>query len=155
MPGHKTHLVVGFLSFVSISYFFMKLLPNYFGFTTLFIGLCACLLGSIFPDIDIASKMQRIFYLLAAAFIVISFLLNNFVIFAIFAILSLIVFILKHRTITHNLIFILILATFLPIYTYFYHRSFLDESLIGSVFFVVGSFFHIFLDIFVSRVLKR
>ncbi|KKQ33128.1 MAG: hypothetical protein US49_C0002G0023 [candidate division TM6 bacterium GW2011_GWF2_37_49] len=155
MPGYKTHLTIGVLSFVSISYAVTMIYPQILNFTTLFVGLFSCMLGSIFPDIDTVSKMQRIFYFLAAIFVMLSFLLNNFTIFAIFAALSLIIFVLKHRTITHNLIFILILAASLPIYTYFYHAPFLRESLIAAALFAVGSFSHIFIDYFVSKILKQ
>lgn len=155
MPGYKTHLTIGVFAFGVLSYFCVKQLWVPFSLSMLFIGFSACLLGSIFPDIDTASKMQRIFYFFAAGFIIYSLFTHSYKMFAVFSAVSVLILLVGHRTITHNFIFVLVLSGFLPIYSYFYHHKFLKQSLVFACCFCLGSLLHIFLDFFVSRVLKK
>ena len=155
MPGYRTHVTFGCLCVALLSYVYVEVFPFYINLESLLVGFAGCILGSIFPDIDTVSKMQRIFYYFATVFIVFAFLSINFKLFITFSSLSLIICFLKHRALTHNPIFILFLSTVIPTYSYFYHYYLFKNVLIFATFFATGSLSHIFLDFFVSKGLKK
>lgn len=145
MPGYRTHLLAGCGSFLLLASVLevelqtdTPLLPLWYG------GLS--LLGSIFPDIDVASKMQRLFFkcsLLAAPLLLLT---NRHSWFLGLSFLVLFVVLLRHRTLTHQVGFAvgmpLLLAAFL-VYSYQIPSYF---SLNSAFFFIGGCLSHIMLD---------
>jgi len=157
MPGYKTHLSFGFLVFSSLTYFLITRTIFVLPFSTILLGALICLLGSIFPDIDTTSKMQRIFYIFSAFFILFSLFTGNIILFLSFSLISVLLLILKHRTITHNFFFLLGISLIFPLFAYILHKNavYTQNTVIIAISFGIGAFSHIFLDFFVSKILKK
>lgn len=157
MPGYKTHLSFGFLTFLGLVYILITKVVFTLPFPIILLGALSCLLGSIFPDIDTTSKMQRVFYIFSAFFILFSLFTGNLVLFLSFSSISVLLLILKHRTITHNFFFLSGISLILPFFAHFTSKSptFLRNTVITAISFGIGAFSHIFLDFFVSKILKK
>lgn len=154
MPNYKGHLAAGAVTFVAVVY-----LLNHFGtfmpsieLTGLF--LLVTLTGSIFPDIDTKSKMQKYFYI-SSAFIFPALLFTRTLNYA-FLIAGLCIAIpcLQHRTITHNPFFILGLPGLMVLYAVLYYPASQQAVLFCYIFFVCGALSHIFLDKLFTKIKK-
>ena len=60
MPNYKGHIVGGTVTYLVVLQVIKHAQPN---IHVVLQGLVFCLLGSLFPDIDVKSKGQKIFYL--------------------------------------------------------------------------------------------
>lgn len=156
MPGYKTHLSFGLLTFLGLLYILLAKSILVLSFKMAILGTCACLLGSIFPDIDTTSKMQKIFYIFATLFIFYTLFTGNFIIFLSLSLISMVILLLKHRTITHNFLFILGISCIFPMLAYFTNKNtiFIEQTILVSASFAIGALFHVFLDLFVSKLKK-
>ena len=147
MPNYKTHLVGGLVTFLCIvpattsTSLLTSPSPE-----ELFVYLCVCLLGSIFPDIDVKSKMQRLFYGAATLAIVLTLLSQAWTLFFIISFCAVIVAMLRHRTITHQIWFLIAIPGIIALYLS--HLKSIDFNLIASIylFFVGGALSHVILD---------
>lgn len=157
MPGHKAHINFGFILFlISIYILLTRSLLN-LSFLTAILCAFACILGSVFPDIDITSKIQKMFFLVSTLVIIFSLITSNIVVFVSFALFCVFLLLLKHRTLTHNILFIAGLS-FLPsayVNCACKSSSIIHNTKLIALFFFIGTASHIFLDFFVSRVLKK
>jgi hypothetical protein len=156
MPNYRTHLVGGTVSFLIL----IKLasyLPahNYPSLLHMTLGLPAALLGSIFPDIDISSKMQRIFYMSILIAIIIALLWHNWPLFLGASFFACAVILIKHRTFTHRPWFIVLFPLVLPIIIFSHHPKHIQLALFIYSSFVFGAFSHILLDFGIKRLFKR
>jgi len=154
MPNYKGHLVAGAITFVATFYTL-----NHFGSQMpstehMVFFLFVTLIGSIFPDIDTRSKMQKYFYISSA--IVFPLLLFSKTLNYVFLIAGLCIAIpcLRHRTITHNPFFILGLPGLLVLYAVLFYPSTQQLALFYYIFFVSGALSHIFLDRLFTRIKK-
>src|SRR5580704_7375184 len=104
MPGYRAHLVVGFLTYLPVAYWLTPYQSSPF---IMMLGLLFCLMGSLFPDIDIKSKGQKLFYTLI--FLLLLFLLyfKMYCVFIIVALLGGIPLLVGHRTIFHHIWFLI------------------------------------------------
>lgn len=154
MPNHRTHLVVGLTSAAVLIYTLNQINANTFH-TMWQMPLCIglALTGSIFPDIDIDSKMQRLFWPIIAIVLFIALLKSKFNLFFILAACTIFVMLIRHRTITHRFWFVISFPFALAWYlgTAKVQTPFVY---VAALFFVVGACSHIFLDRTMSR-LKR
>lgn len=145
MPRYKTHLAGGLttfflvLPFVTSSY---RYHPE-----DLVIFLLASLLGSLFPDIDIKSKMQNLFYWGATIILLFALLHQAQITFFIITVSCFLVAIIRHRTITHRVWFLILFPSFIGYCITLFHDS-RDHLFIPSLclFFIAGSLSHVFLD---------
>ncbi len=154
MPNHRTHLVAGLASAAALIYVLNHINANLFQamwHMPLCIGLA--LTGSIFPDIDIDSKMQRLFWPVIAIVLFAALLKSKFYLFFILVACTFLVMLIKHRTITHRYWFII----GFPLALAWYLATMKVQSpfvYICALFFIIGACSHIFLDRTMSR-LKR
>ena len=144
MPSYKGHLIGGFFVFLAVLWVVcLYVKPSLF--TCFEWGIC-CLLGSLFPDIDIKSKGQKIFYRVLCLALIVLIIQKKLKIALFLCLISFIPLLVRHRGLCHNILFILgvPLAFFLGI------RSFapaLAGILVGDLlFFTLGAISHLWLD---------
>ena len=151
MPGYKGHLIGGAVVGALGIYLLQNMRPS--AVTLIEWGICA-LLGALFPDIDIKSKGQKVFYrmlLMVFAFLLMS---KRYQLFALISILSVVPMIVRHRGLFHKIWFVIgfPLLVFWCISAYFpVYRVIL---LYDVSFFIAGALSHLWLDLGVRRMLR-
>ena len=65
MPNYKGHIAGGVITYLVVLYCIKYTNPSVH---TVLQGLVFCLFGSLFPDVDVKSKGQKIFYYLLLIF---------------------------------------------------------------------------------------
>lgn len=144
MPGYKTHIVGGVVVFAALAYIvkgYVQPTPS-----VAFQWLGATLLGALFPDVDIKSKGQGIFYKGMLICLVLLLLKRQFYPFVILSFLGLIPVLVRHRGIFHRVWFVTVAPLVLALVV---GQSFPDARvalLQTSCFFAAGAVSHIVLD---------
>lgn len=151
MPCYKTHLAAGFGTFIV---FWPATSTIFKDSSYADIGICLglSLLGSVFPDIDTKSKIQRLFYTLAPIPLLIFLLKAHWELFFITAFLCMVVGILQHRTITHRISFIALFPALIVLYIGHNHPPLFMVLTRFYIFFLTGAISHIVLDRSISKV---
>jgi len=155
MPGYRTHLLAGAVLAAGLIY----LLASFTSLTpitpsTSLEWLCCALFGSLFPDIDIKSKIQIKLTSCLILALVTLVILKKYKLALILALISLFPVIAKHRTIFHSPLFILFIASLVAIATAIYLPALLTRVILDLLFFVIGAFSHIYLDMGLKRFIK-
>lgn len=154
MPGYRKHLqggVVAFaLAYVVISHYSQvsRTIP---GFLLL---LASTLFGSLFPDLDISSKIQRIFYRGTVGAFLFFVVTKEHYALLLLSLLALFIGLLRHRTLLHNGVFI----TLLPCVICYSVSSFVQDFhfiVLLGFFFIVGAWSHLALDFGIYRRKKK
>ncbi|MDR3549846.1 MAG: metal-dependent hydrolase [Candidatus Babeliales bacterium] len=151
MPGYKGHLIGGVVTYGLGLYVLSSLHPSY---ATMAEWLLCVLAGALFPDIDIKSKGQKLFYrflIVLFAFLVAS---RRYQLLIFISILAIVPMIVRHRGLFHKLWFVvgfplllaLCLGAFFPVY-----RTIL---LYDVLFFIAGAISHLWLDLGLRRMLR-
>ena len=152
MPNYKAHLVGGTVSFCLVLWATSFIPTLAVPFDHLIWAFALCLIGSLFPDIDVPSKIQRLFFVVSTGGVFYCLLKQQLRFFSFFAIAILFVTFLTHRTITHKPFFLIALALIptMSICSFFPHHAFLAFGL--YLYFTVGCLSHIFLDRLQTRI---
>lgn len=153
MPGYKAHLVGGALVF-AVTYYTTTSLGYQHSplMATALLGLS--LLGSLFPDLDVSSKIQRLFYFCVIGAFIGFLLAHQWNLLLTTAGLALIIGVLRHRTILHHPLFLTLLP--LPFIYYLSNNNFSTTStLFPSLFFVIGAWSHLLLDFGLPKSFKK
>lgn len=145
MPGYKTHLVGGVASFAAMSLLLSATMARVSSTTFLFYLSCS-LLGSIFPDIDVASKMQRLFFIVATGALSCALLTNRTSCFLIIGGSVLLVTLLRHRTITHQVGFLVGMPLFFALGAVYLYQLPFNFVVNSTIFFITGCLSHVLLD---------
>ncbi len=154
MPKYKAHLSGGFITF-----FLVVVIANYFNcfrylsWQQTFTYLTLCLIGSLFPDIDTKSKIQKWIYYPLFLVIIISVLTKNWTLLSFLSIIAIFPMLVNHRGITHRLWFIL-LAPAIPLLIFHYNAATFPNAFRGYFFFVMGAVSHILLDFGPKRLFR-
>lgn len=147
MPNYKTHLVAGLVSFFVVARITSNALPALaLPLTLLPVGFALCLIGSIFPDIDVPSKMQKWFYLACIGAVALAIWSKNHLLMASIGTGVIFVTFLTHRTITHKPAFLALIAlvpTLCAAYAIPHHAG---NAFSLYLYFIVGCLSHILLD---------
>ncbi len=145
MPGYKTHLVGGVVVYAIGIALLNAVSSAHVTFVTALGWFFWCILGALFPDIDVKSKGQGFIYpfiLLALLFFLYK---SNIKEFMLLSICSLVPLVANHRGLFHNLFFIISLALVGALYVSNFFLS--THFYITQVaFFSIGAFSHILLD---------
>jgi hypothetical protein len=156
MPNYKGHLVGGAVTFVIVSsvikYWNPTLLNSY---QDIFTGLIFCALGSLFPDIDIKSMGQRIFYLLVFPLVVLAIATKRTSMLSILSVVAIVPVLVRHRGIIHRWWFVVFMPLIVPVLFAYNHSPFFVPSIILYTFFVSGALSHVFLDYGFKRMVRR
>ena len=147
MPNYKKHLAFGFLLYL-ISIYLMSILNKSISFNlaNYIEWLCCILFGSLFPDIDTKSKIKKKLYIFLLLLNLILIFLGEFTTVAILSVFSLVPLTVHHRALFHKPIFILGLGLSLIIYIKLYQPYFYINTIYNILFFILGAFSHIYLD---------
>ena len=146
MPTYRIHIIGGLASFgacYQVLQTWAPTLPLTWHHWATFGALAV--LGSIFPDIDVKSNMQKIFYGCMVLALPVAYYVN-FKAFMILAILSGTFLILRHRGITHQAWFLIAMPLALGGYLVSQHAHQAELIFPGCLFFSVGGLSHILLD---------
>lgn len=152
MPQYKTHLLAGFVVFILLFVVLQssKIFGNY-----AFICLLSALIGSLFPDIDTKSMIQKFLYFFLFIGVGIAILMQEWQIASFIGIISLFPMIINHRRLTHRIWFIIFMPLAIPILIFYYNRQLLYPALAAYIFFVAGGISHIWLDFGIRRSIRR
>lgn len=143
MPGYRTHIVGGILSWAAL----LLALSHYCtsGFIAVEWLCCACF-GSLFPDIDIKSKGQQLFYRILAIAFILMLLKGRFVDIAMMSALALFPLTVRHRGIMHSFWFLLGLCAVIVFAVWCCAEQFALLVFFDLLFFLAGACSHLFLD---------
>ena len=157
MPGYKAHVgfaaclyavllaVSGLVGKQSVTLSFYKALEWF---------LCT-VLGALFPDIDIKSKGQILFYECMVALLFFLWWKECRYLFVIVAFLALLPLLVHHRGLFHRPWFVISMPLVSALIAgHFYPRLF-DVFFVDACFFSIGALSHCFLDAFVTKVTKK
>ena len=165
MANYRGHVAGGAATFLIIAYTTTKLFPApLYTPKELLLALLFCLLGSLFPDVDIKSVGQRIFYTVLTIFIIITILTQQWLLLSMLSLISIFPLLVNHRGIIHTIGFV----TLAPLVILFVTHYLLPTSnLLGKYdlfsrttwilygYFVAGALSHLLLDYGISHKYKR
>lgn len=144
MPQHKTHLFVGFLSYIVAIYLILFLGP--LGFERKIELLMYTLIGALFPDIDTKSKIQRILYILFFVLLLLLAYTKQYGAATAMGIFACIPLMVHHRTLFHSLIFLIFLGVSAIVATHMYYPAYTIKMAYNMLFFLAGVFSHLWAD---------
>lgn len=144
MPGYKAHIVGAVATFAGISFMmssYMQPTP-----AVAFQCLGATILGALFPDVDIKSKGQGIFYKGMLLCLVLLLWKRQAYLFVIMSFLALVPVLVRHRGLFHRPWFVVVIPltiAFLVGQSFPVHSEMLLKT---TCFFCVGALSHLVLD---------
>lgn len=151
MPGYKGHLTGGALFFGLL----VALLPWFNpSFLTGIEWLLFTLAGSLFPDIDIKSKGQKLFYWVVLVVVFVAVLQHNVAILTLVSIAALVPMLVNHRGIFHRLWFVIALPASVAFALSLYIPAYAKTIFFDTFFFIVGAISHLWLDLGLKRMLR-
>lgn len=149
MPSYRVHLVGGLITYLGIIQIIKQHEPSTL---TLLSGLLFCLLGSLFPDIDIKSKGQQLFYSLLFFLLILLLYQGQYCLSATISVLGIIPILVKHRGIFHHIWFLCTLSLVGTFIVKTWCGSFEGIMVNNCWFFFAGSVSHVILDRVVSKI---
>ncbi|MBY0109586.1 MAG: metal-dependent hydrolase [Candidatus Babeliaceae bacterium] len=144
MPEHKTHLFVGFLAYVAVLYLIL-----FFGpicWERKIELLMYTLIGSLFPDIDTKSKIQRIIYCMVFIVLILLAYTQQYVVATAAGIAACLPLMVHHRTLFHSMVFLTLLGAAAVLCTRLYYPVYTISMAYNVIFFLAGIFSHLFAD---------
>jgi hypothetical protein len=144
MPDYKRHLTAGTVIFPGLLYLFRNVNPQPVALAQ---WATCCLVGSLFPDIDTKSKIQKIFYSIMLVTFIALILHKKTPLLIFFSLLGLVPLLVNHRGLFHRPLFIVILSISIVAAIKIYSPEYTNEAAINAVFFAFGAFSHIYLDL--------
>ncbi len=147
MPSYRGHLIGGFVTYIVI----LQLIKNVHlsGFMIIQ-GLIFCLLGALFPDIDVKSKGQKVFYFILLILLGILLYKKMYCLFAVMSFLGIIPILVRHRGIFHHIWFLFSMAVLFTFAIKNWCGPIENMMLYNCWFFFAGTVSHIVLDRFIS-----
>lgn len=151
MPGYRAHLACAFVLY--LVFVFCACSACAMGWQLVCGGLCAMLVGALFPDIDTKSKGQHYLYWVYAA--VLSGLLIAYwrcpqqlwlELIVCLAIMTILPMLGRHRGITHAPLFLVILGLVAWITASGFYPAHTSIFFFWSCCFVLGALSHVWLD---------
>jgi hypothetical protein len=144
MPGYKAHIVGAVAAFATISF----VLNDFLQPTPALVFQClgATILGALFPDVDIKSKGQGIFYKGMLVCLVLLLWKRQAYLFVIMSFLALVPVLVRHRGLFHQAWFVIIVPlgiAFLVGQSFPLHNVILLKT---TCFFCAGAVSHLILD---------
>lgn len=152
MPNFKGHLFGGLL-FYGIVVFLFSL--GKIAWSTQTYWLAATLAGALFPDIDIRSKGQHLYFKILVLLLVLCLFLQAYIPVVMILFFSLLPLIIPHRGLFHDLGFIAILCIFTDLVLIYLMPHKVHTIATTTVFFVVGVLSHLLLDKGFKKTFKK
>lgn len=152
MPNFKGHLAGGIFAYLVSIYFVLTV--QSITFATGLEWLLFCLAGSLFPDVDIKSKGQNIFYWIVLLLALLLALTHRMQALLILGGISIVPLMVRHRGIFHRVWFIFAVPLLIAWMACSYMPSCTTIILYDALFFIVGAFSHLWLDLGLRRLLR-
>jgi membrane-bound metal-dependent hydrolase YbcI (DUF457 family) len=143
MPNYRGHLVGGFAAFVCVAYW----VPVQATLSTLLEWLMFTFAGALFPDVDIKSKGQKLFYsflFMGFVYLIINNHLHEVAFLSVVAFVPLLV---KHRGLFHQLWFVILFPALIGMSVAGYFPRYAHIVYYDTLFFIIGSVSHLLLDL--------
>lgn len=147
MPSYRVHLIGGLVTYLGVLQFIKD--TNISGFVIVQ-GLLFCLLGALFPDIDVKSKGQKIFYSMLLVLLIWLLYQRMYCLFVTMSFLGLIPILVRHRGIFHHIWFLFSMAVIMSWIVQAWCGTFAKIMLYNCWFFFAGTVSHVLLDRFVT-----
>ncbi|MBT3455485.1 hypothetical protein HN446_00295 [bacterium] len=151
MPGYKGHVIGGAVAFVLLFSFMDLSQVSHITFVEWFLFT---IMGALFPDVDIGSKGQKLFYSLLLIVLAILAFYGRWFTCGILCFVSLFPILVRHRGLFHKWWFILIVPMPLMLYLANCWPKFSHSLSWATIFFMVGIFSHLLLD-FKLKIFKK
>lgn len=151
MPGYKGHLAGGLITYACGLFLLSSFNPS---FATMSEWLLCVLAGSLFPDVDIKSKGQKLLY--RFLFILFFFLVitQRYQMLIFISILAVVPMIVRHRGLFHKLWFVTLLPFLFAFCITIYFPDYQSIILYDVLFFIAGAISHLWLDMGFARMLR-
>ena len=143
MPGFRGHLIGGTITYLMILQY-LKSIPMQP--SVIISGFVFCLVGSLFPDVDIKSKGQKLFYSCALVILCCFLYYERTDLFIGLSLLATVPLLVKHRGIFHQLWFLIFISISTGLVIGSFHANFSAWAMKNSLFFLAGAISHIVLD---------
>lgn len=151
MPNYKTHLIGGLCTYALLVTLLLSKKPD---FHMLIEWLAFCLIGSLFPDIDIKSKIQIWSYTVLMPILIMLTMLQEYRIAACAGILACLPLIVNHRGLFHQVWFISALAGTSVLTCSVYAPRYVCAIGHDVLFFAAGALSHIWLDVGLKKMIR-
>src|SRR3990167_8617129 len=143
MPSYRVHLVGGFLTYVGVLQLMKSTEPT---IATVMQGLVFCLLGALFPDIDVKSKGQKVFYSLLLLLLFYLIIHQKYCMFVVMSFLGIIPILVRHRGIFHHIWFLMAIKCAGSLIVKSWCGHYEQIMLSNCWFFFAGTVSHVLLD---------
>ncbi len=148
MPGYRGHLIGGTMTYLMI----VQSLPHqFFPASVVASGFVFCIAGSLFPDIDIKSKGQQLFYSVALFVLCLFLYFERMDLFIGLSLLATVPLLVKHRGLFHQLWFLIFISITSGLLVGSIHDRYAPWAMYNALFFLAGAVSHIFLDRSITR----
>lgn len=148
MPGFRGHLIGGTVTYLIILQY-LKSLPMEPSVITS--GFLFCLVGSLFPDIDIKSKGQKLCYSLALVVLCCFLWYERTDLFIGLSLLATVPLLVKHRGLFHQLWFLIFISITTGLVIGSFHANYSAWAMKNALFFLAGAISHIVLDRLITK----
>jgi hypothetical protein len=155
MPNYKKHLVGGCLVYGLLTYLNVKLNLITLDLNLQLQTLVACLVGSLFPDIDTKSKVQKYLYFMILALSIYLMATGLEYQACMITTMSMLPLIVSHRGLFHRLWFICMCLGIGNYLCYLNQFCPLKNCLCLSIFFLIGVISHLWLDMGWKKLFRR
>ncbi len=152
MPNYKGHLAGGV---------FFYLVAIYFVLTTQVISLATgiewllfTLAGALFPDVDVKSKGQKLFYWIALLLAVVLLVKERIQALIILGFICAVPVLVNHRGIFHRLWFVIIIPLVAALFLCSYAPDCNRIIFFDTLFFIIGAVSHLWLDLGLRRMMR-
>ncbi|OGB86261.1 hypothetical protein A3J41_00455 [candidate division TM6 bacterium RIFCSPHIGHO2_12_FULL_38_8] len=143
MPSYRVHLVGGFATYAIILQLMKSAKPT---IATVLQGLVFCLLGALFPDIDVKSKGQKVFYSLLFLLLLYLIMQEKYCMFVVMSFLGIIPILVRHRGIFHHIWFLMAVTCAGSLIVKSWCGHYEQIMLSNCWFFFAGTVSHVLLD---------
>jgi|SRR5579863_2313423 len=151
MPGYKGHLLGGCVSYALLLAVIYMYCPSY---AVAARWLMCALAGSLFPDIDVKSKGQNYFYWIIFFIMLVLLAQQQLYALAFCSMVSIIPMLVRHRGIFHRWWFIVLVAVGVWLLITQYAPLYRTQLGYDVLFFIVGAFSHLWLDLGLRRMFR-
>ncbi len=148
MPGFRGHLIGGTVTYLMILQFIKSMQPS---MSVIASGFVFCIIGSLFPDVDIKSKGQQLFYSLALVILCCFLWYERTDLFIGLSLLATVPLLVKHRGLFHQLWFLVFISISTGFVIGSFHANFSAWAMKNALFFLAGAISHIVLDRVITR----
>jgi len=151
MPGYRMHLVGGAAAYLSLLLLCSWLNPT---IPTAFEWLGFCLIGSLFPDIDIGSKGRYVFYRIFLIFLLVFLIRENKMALCLLSVLMLLPMLVTHRGLFHLWWFVTGVPFLVACLCSCSYASCKQAFMLDAFFFAAGALSHLYLDLGLRRMMR-